>query len=139
MQASFTTMLPNINGIIELCGLLFAPSYQIRHVEDLSIREQRKRKAEGFSPLSNIGALFGCGGFKVKKTNERKSEFVSSEISMPVTKLAFQKSILPDHDVDRPFSVEIDDEDIELVREIRDMFNNFLGIFLRNKYLFIQF
>ena len=75
MQASFTTMMPNINGIIELCGLLFAPSYQVRHINDESERIRRKRAKEGFSELSNIGALFGCGGYKIKTT--KGHEFVS--------------------------------------------------------------
>ena len=80
MQASFTTMLPNINGIIELCGLLFAPSYQIRHINDLSVREQRRRKADGFSEFSNVGALFGCGGYKQKTSKQTsKDEFVSGK------------------------------------------------------------
>jgi len=113
MQASFTTMLPNINGIIELCGLLFAPSYQIRHINDLPIREQRRRKNDGFSELTNVGALFGCGGYKQKTTKQNaKVEFIS---------------ILPDHDVERPFTVEIDDADLEMIQEIREQFNQFLG------------
>jgi len=81
MQASFTTMLPNINGIIELCGLLFAPSYQIRHIDDLTVREQRRRKADGFSELTNVGALFGCGGYKQKTSKQTSNEsFVTYKI-----------------------------------------------------------
>ena len=42
--------------------------------------------------------------------------------------------ILPDHDVERPFSVEIDDPDLEMIAEIREQFNQFLGLSFRSKF-----
>lgn len=106
VQPTFTTMMPNIKGIIPLCYLIFSPRYELRLTSNMDERIRRNRDKSDFEHTTlYTGALFGLGAVKAKTV----------------------KPIYSDHDVEISFDVEIDDHDVESCREIKKTFNRMFG------------
>ena len=102
-----TTLLPNRAGLGTLLAMSFAPNVEMRH----------------FEMKEYTGCLLGLG-YRKRVSNQKTNKCLTSNIcdenwSDSITDSSEYISYHPEHDMEIQFDVEVDNEDLDLINELR--------------------